>query len=92
MNKIYLLFLLSLFTFLSWGQTQTLKNNFVVGAELPFLYNNDREKPDTNSSSSVSFSFRPRINVFLQALFYKRNRTMITVVITTFIRYRFCIS
>ena len=71
MNKIYLLFLLSLFTFLSWGQTQTLKNNFVVGAELPFLYNNDREKPDTNSSSNVSFSFRPRINVFLQADRYK---------------------
>lgn len=69
MNKIYLPFLLSLFTLFSWGQT--LKNNFIVGAELPFLYKNDREKPDSDSSSKASFSFRPRINVYFQPDRYK---------------------
>ena len=65
MNKVYFLFLFSLFTFIS--QAQTLKNNFVIGAQLPFLYNNNREKPDNNSSSSVSISFRPLVNVYIQA-------------------------
>ena len=64
MNKVYFLFLFSLFTFIS--QAQTLKNNFVIGAQLPFLYNN-REKPDNDSSSSTSLSFRPHINVYVQA-------------------------
>ena len=64
MNKFSLLFLYCLFTFFSLGQT--LKNNYVIGAQLPFLYNNDREKPDNDSSSSVSFSFRPRLNLYFQ--------------------------
>ena len=107
MNKVYFLFLFSLFTFFS--QAQALKNNFVIGAQLPFLYNNDREKPDNDSSSSTSLSFRPRINIYVQADRYdaekygrlskfstrvdscKLNKMMITIVIIIFIKYLFSI-
>jgi len=90
MNKVYFLFLFSLFTFIS--QAQTLKNNFVIGAQLPFLYNNNREKPDNNSSSSVSISFRPLINVYIQADRYDAEKygrlsKFSTRVDYTFLRY-----
>lgn len=63
MKKVTFLIALFFIT-LFWGQN---RSNWVAGVQLPFLYNNDREKPDENSGSKASISFNPRVNVYLQA-------------------------